>query len=207
MEVKCGGGHRSWDFYVTPSDVTLLFIKDKEVYESCRPRNSVFNMTLDRKYGGHLKSICRARIICSGGQSLVLTASEDTTIRISKLSDGSLQCLTTVPKHISSVRALAVRSLGSTGMWLCLSAGGRAQLSAGLIQVSVSDHQTHVIYQDVRTHYLRGLLTRRSYKPWASVAELQLIPDPETRYMDVDVVGRSDAAFSVFAACSDGLVR
>ena len=197
MKVTCGGGHRSWDLSVSPSSVTFLFVKDKQIYESCRPRDSVFHLTLAGKCGGHSKSTCRAKFIRSGHQTLILTGSEDTTLRISKLSDGSLRCLTTISKHISSVRALAVHEIPSTQMWLCLSAGGRAQLSAGLLRISGADEKTNVIYHDVRTHYLRGLPARRQ----------QLVADTETRYMDVDFLEDDANHFYVFAACSDAFIR
>ena len=202
MKVACGGGHRSWDFSVSPSQVAFVYVKDKKVYESRRPRDSVFHLTLAKKYSGHSKSICRAKFIAG---SLILTGSEDTTLRISKLSEGSLQCLTTIPKHISSVRALAVHEIPSKGIWLCLSAGGRAQLSAGLVQASAQDRM-NVIYHDVRTNYLRGLPARRSCKPWLS-KDVQLNPDPETRYMDVDFMQLDQDRFHIFTACSDGFIR
>lgn len=207
MKVTCGGGHRSWDFSVTLSSVTFLFVKDKQIYESCRPRGSVFHSTLAGKCGGHSKTTCRAQFIRSDNQTLILTGSEDTTLRISGLSGGSLRCLTTIPKHISSVRALAVHEISSKGMWLCLSAGGRAQLSAGLLRISGADEKANVIYHDVRTHYLRGLSSRRSYKPWLAQSDMQLVADPETRYMDVNFMEHDANHFYVFAACSDAFIR
>ena len=207
MKVTCGGGHRSWDFNVSPSSVTFLFVKDKQIYENCRPRDSVFHSTLAGKCGGHAKSTCRSQFIRSDHQTLILTGSEDTTLRISKISDEALRCMTTIPKHISSVRALAVHEIPSTKMWLCLSAGGRAQISAGLLRISGADEKTNVIYHDVRTHFLRGLSTRRSYKPWAALSEVELVADPETRYMDVSFMEHDPNHFYVFAACSDSFIR
>ncbi len=129
MQVPCGGGHRSWDFQVSPSDVTLLFIKDKHIYENRRSPDGVFNSSLPGRCGGHSKSICRGRFI-GLKEPLILTGSEDTTMRLSRLDQRSAQSLTIITKHVSSVRALAVQELKDRpGTWLCVSAGGRAQLS------------------------------------------------------------------------------
>ena len=38
-------------------------------------------------------------------------------------------------------------------------------------------------------------------------AELDVVPDTETRYMDVDIVDRGGGLFHIVAACSDSLVR
>lgn len=205
MHVPCGGGHRSWDFNVSSSHVTFLFIKDKQVYENKRLLNSVFNASLPGRCGGHSKSVCRGRFI-SFGEPLVLTGSEDTTMRLSRLHQKSAQSLTIVTKHVSSVRALAVREL-QPGTWLCVSAGGRAQLSVGLLTVSGQGDHVHVIHRDVRSHFLRGWLRRTTNKPWVNDDGPALIPDPETRYMDVDVVERGDSHFHVIAACSDSFIR
>lgn len=208
MEVPCGGGHRSWDFQVSSSDVTYLFIKDKQIYENRRSLDGVFNSSLPGRWGGHSKSICRGRFI-GMDQPLVLTGSEDTTIRLSRLREKSAQSLTVITKHVSSVRALAVREIKgrAAGTWLLASAGGRAQLSIGLVTVSGQGDRVHVIHRDVRSHFLRGLLRRATNnKPWMD-GNPSLIPDPETRYMDVDVVDRGDGNFHIIAACSDSFIR
>nr|CAH0107907.1 unnamed protein product [Daphnia galeata] len=214
MQVPCGGGHRSWDFDVTSSDVTFLFIKDKHIYENRRQLSGVFNSSLPGRCGGHSKSICRGRFVGFHNEwpPLVLTGSEDTTMRLSRLEKRSAQSLSIITKHVSSVRALAVKELRSrSGTWLCVSAGGRAQLSVGLLTLSGQGDQVHVIHRDVRSHFLRGWLRRATTnKPWIQGGDhLSLIPDPETRYMDVDVVDRGcgDSNFHIFAACSDSFIR
>lgn len=214
MQVPCGGGHRSWDFDVTSSEVTFLFIKDKHIYENRRQLSGVFNSSLPGRCGGHSKSICRGRFVGFHNEwpPLVLTGSEDTTMRLSRLEKRSAQSLSIITKHVSSVRALAVKELRSrSGTWLCVSAGGRAQLSVGLLTLSGQGDQVHVIHRDVRSHFLRGWLRRATTnKPWIQGGDhLSLIPDPETRYMDVDVVDRGcgDSNFHIFAACSDSFIR
>lgn len=204
MQVVCGGGHRSWDLSVSPSQVTLLFIKDKRVYENRRPLDAVFTPTLSGRCGGHAKSICSARFLAqSGAEPLVLTGSEDTTVRLSRAGHRSIRSLAVIPQHVSSVRALGVKQL-SGATWLCVSAGGRAQLCVGVLTVS---GQAGVIHHDVKSHFLRGWLRRATNKPWTHVGELDVVPDPETRYMDVDIVERGNRVFHIAAACSDGLVR
>lgn len=207
MHVSCGGGHRSWDFDATSSEVTFLFVKDKQIYENRRPLNGVFSPSLAGRCGGHSKSICRGRFICFH-EPLILTGSEDTTIRLSRLDQRSLQSIAIITKHVSSVRALAVKELeDKAGTWVCVSAGGRAQLSVGLLTITgQNDRQLHVIHRDVRSHFLRGWLRRAASKPWLHDDQL-VVPDPETRYMDLDVIDRGNGHFHVIAACSDSFIR
>lgn len=211
MQVPCGGGHRSWDFDVSSDHVTFLFIKDRQIYETRCLLSKVFRPTLPGRCGGHSKSVCRARFLSIRGEPIILTGSEDTMIRLSRLSDGSVRCLTTIPKHVSSVRALAVKALrDAENTWLCVSAGGRAQLSVGLLTspTSHSSPSMYVIYRDFKTHFLRGWIHRASSKPWLAGRDASLVvPDPETRFMDVDILDVEDHHFLVFAACSDGFVR
>ena len=205
MQVPCGGGHRSWDFQISPSQVAFVFIKDKRIYENRRSLDGVFNSSLPGRCGGHSKSICRARFVGLLKQPLILTGSEDTTMRLSRLDQRSAQSLTVITKHVSSVRALAVRELKDRpGTWLCVSAGGRAQLSVGLL--TITGDGDHVIHHDVRSHFLRGWLRRTTNKPWIH-DDVTLVPDPETRYMDVDVIDRCDSHFHIMAACSDSFIR
>lgn len=69
---------------------------------------------------------------------LIITGSEDTTMRISRFRNQSLQCLAVVPKHISSVRALCLKQVHDPETqgrsWICVSGGGRAQLCLGILQ-------------------------------------------------------------------------
>lgn len=213
MQVPCGGGHRSWDFSVSSAQVTFLYVKDKVIHETRRPLDSVFQPVLPGRSGGHSKSVCRARFItfpCRRDQPLLLTGSEDTTVKLFRVNkDRSLDCITTIPKHVSSVRTLAVKELKDPkDSWLCVSAGGRAQLSVGLLTGSSLDGELHVVYRDVKSHFLRGWLHRAASKPWtAGPEEALLVPDPETRFMDVDVLDRGDGQFHIFAACSDAFLR
>lgn len=127
---------------------------------------------------------------------------------LSRLDERSAQSLTIITKHVSSVKALAVVQLGDrAGTWLCASAGGRAQLSVGLLTVSGQGDRVHVIHRDIRSHFLRGWLPRTNNKPWIHDGNPSLIPDTETRYMDIDVVDRGDCNFHIIAACSDSFIR
>ena len=199
MQVQCGGGHRSWDLSVSSDGVRFLFIKEKHVYENWRPVEAVFTPTLTGRYGGHGKSICSAKFLAG---ELLLTGSEDTTMRLSRLGNQSIRTLSVIPKHVSSIRALGVKQLNDA-TWLCVSAGGRAQLCVSLLTVI----DASVIHHDVKSHFLRGWLRRSMNKPWTCVGELQVVPDPETRYMDVDIIRRSENVFHVTTACSDSLIR
>lgn len=203
MQVQCGGGHRSWDLSVSSDGVRFVFVKDKHVYENWRPVEAVFTPTLAGRYGGHAKSICSAKFL---GGELVLSGSEDTTMRLSRVVDRSIRPLSVIPKHVSSVRALGVKQLNAA-TWLCVSAGGRAQLCVSLLTVTGGSEAVGAIHHDVKSHFLRGWLRRSLNKPWTRVGELEVVPDPETRYMDVDIVSKGEDVFHVAAACSDSLIR
>lgn len=117
------------------------------------------------------------------------------------MTDHSFQTLNTIPKHVSSVRALAVKQIKSDpSNWLCVSAGGRAQLAVGLL---TNDGQ---IYKDIKSHFLSGWLHRSSRKPWTEQLQV-IVPDPETRFMDLEILERGEGFFHIFSACSDGHIR
>ena len=84
MQVPCGGGHRSWDFQVSPSQVAFVFIKEKYIYENKIDVHWMVCSTL--LYPFHSKSICRCRFV-GLKESLILNGSEDTTMRLSRLLD------------------------------------------------------------------------------------------------------------------------
>ena len=49
MSVTCGGGHRSWSFYMDQSaerQVSFLYVKDKQVHEYRRTVNSIINTSI-----------------------------------------------------------------------------------------------------------------------------------------------------------------
>lgn len=82
--------------------------------------------------GYHSKQIsCVRQVVLkdqsSNSHSLLLSASEDTTVRLAVISHSNvLKPLTVLQSHISSVRALAVCQLHDSV--LVFSGGGRAQL-------------------------------------------------------------------------------
>ena len=105
MQVPCGGGHRSWDFNVSPICVTFIYIKDKTIYTYEYPFHCIFHPSLPGRCVGHSKSVCRARFIDWKGEPLILSGSEDTNLRLAKILDRSLYSLTVITKkHVSSIR-------------------------------------------------------------------------------------------------------
>ena len=80
-------------------------MKDKVVNATRYPFDSIFNLSLPGRCGGHSKSVCRARFIgWKKGEPLILSGSEDTNLRLAKIVDRSLYSLMVIPKHVSSIR-------------------------------------------------------------------------------------------------------
>ena len=79
-------------------------MKDKIVNAVRYPFDSIFNLSLPGRCGGHSKSVCSARFIGWKGEPLILSGSEDTNLRLAKILDRSLHSLMVIPKHVSSIR-------------------------------------------------------------------------------------------------------
>jgi len=162
----------------------------------------------------------RSRLIASGG--------EDTLIKLWSIvsgsgsgsggstNDSSLRHVKTLTGHISSVKAIkAISGLyeDESSSTILVSGGGRAQLKVWRITSGVSDtaaaHQVNAV--EMANHMLKGNDKFRKKKTWKS-HQIQ-IPDPETRYLDIDLKSDKDGGSScrqrleICVACSDGHVR
>nr|XP_018903039.1 PREDICTED: WD repeat-containing protein 6 [Bemisia tabaci] len=223
LREECGGGHRSWDCILNEK-LVLVWIKDKSVHVKCYPvdnfSNSVF---LEGFHCKEINSLTVCKTISEDGEhfDILLTGSEDTTLRISSITSLNLdsqsnffdQCV--VRSHVSSIRALASISWGreetsndqhsedsttfSSGNieYLIVSAGGRAQIKVWSLTMAASKIKKMV---ELASHMLRG--DDRSRR-----TEKQDSGEPEARYMAVDVVCLSRRAVFIFTACSDGVIR
>ncbi|XP_063241176.1 tRNA (34-2'-O)-methyltransferase regulator WDR6 [Bacillus rossius redtenbacheri] len=201
LEVTCGGGHRSWDFRLVGDELVLLFVKASQVHRSVSHIDRLVRPSLQASL--HAKEL-NAALLLPGPHALLVSAGEDTTLRVTPLRGCSaLTSLAVLHGHISSVRALASwRESDRTS--LLFSAGGRAEVRVWRLSVpEATDAVPRVSCEEVTSHMLRPGLKR---------ATQELQADPETRYMDVccfpvQPQPQAGSPLAVFAACSDSFVR
>ncbi|NXN27913.1 WDR6 protein, partial [Nycticryphes semicollaris] len=223
--VPCGGGHRSWSYWSSPSAEAFAFIKCGDVMlyhreaEPCEQQ-----VLLASLHGREIACVRRLGVVEVPGHTILnifVTGSEDTTACVLALDEHSQAAmpLTWLSDHISSVRALALAgpagpdddSFGDKGLSaLLFSAGGRAQISCYRLlctgdpasESAVACQVVHVASHRLDEHWERKKNRHKLVKM-----------DPETRYMSLSVVpGTSTKQLPtpwrfLAAACSDGSVR
>ncbi|XP_069695221.1 tRNA (34-2'-O)-methyltransferase regulator WDR6 [Periplaneta americana] len=202
MTIPCGGGHRSWDSSLKGTSFTFIYLKDKKVHHVTFMLDHLVKPVILR--GFHSKLInCMCYV--PGSHHVLVSASEDTTVRVTTLSHSNvMQSHTVHQSHISSVRVVSCCTLPD--YVLMFSAGGRAQLKVWKLCVQVKDGKTHhITCQELQSHMIRGS-TKGNKKPWQSQ---ERPTDPETRYMDLcaAVVDQSSETVLLAAGCSDGFLR
>lgn len=141
--IPCGGGHRSWSYWSSPSAESFAFIKSGDVMlyhreaEPCEQQ-----VLLASLHGREITCVrCLGAVEVPGHATLnvFVTGSEDTTACVLALSERSRAAvpLARLSDHISSVRALALAGPAAPGdegfsdkglSALLFSAGGRAQI-------------------------------------------------------------------------------
>uniref|UniRef100_A0A8C3K2Y4 tRNA (34-2'-O)-methyltransferase regulator WDR6 n=1 Tax=Calidris pygmaea TaxID=425635 RepID=A0A8C3K2Y4_9CHAR len=141
--VPCGGGHRSWSYWSSPSAEAFAFIKSRDVMlyhreaEPCEQQ-----VLLASLHGREIACVRRLGAVEVPGHATLnvfVTGSEDTTACVLALDERSRAAvpLARLSDHISSVRALALAGpagpgddgFGDKGLSaLLFSAGGRAQI-------------------------------------------------------------------------------
>ncbi|XP_021924396.1 WD repeat-containing protein 6 isoform X2 [Zootermopsis nevadensis] len=213
LTVPCGGGHRSWDWIFEGHTFRLIYLKDKMVHMYTCMMDEFVKPVIQN--GFHSKHItCVRQVLLKDkaniNHSLLLSASEDTTIRLAVISHSNVpQTLTVLQSHISSVRTLAVCQLHDSV--LVFSGGGRAQLKVWKLVIHATQEFIPIVKcQELTSHMLRDP-SKRNKKPWLSV---ERTVDPETRYMDLCAVAlqlrdtdQRGTAVLLAAGCSDGFLR
>ncbi|KAM6386983.1 LOW QUALITY PROTEIN: tRNA (34-2'-O)-methyltransferase regulator WDR6 [Pluvialis apricaria] len=223
--IPCGGGHRSWSYWSSPSAESFAFIKSGDVMlyhreaEPCEQQ-----VLLASLHGREIACVRRLGAVEVPGHATLnvfVTGSEDTTACVLALSERSRAAvpLAWLSDHISSVRALALagpagpgdEGFGDKGLSaLLFSAGGRAQIECYRLlcagdpasESTVACQVIHVASHRLDEHWERKKNRHKLVKM-----------DPETRYMSLSVVpGTSTERLStpwkfLTAACSDGSVR
>ncbi|XP_035759700.1 WD repeat-containing protein 6 [Egretta garzetta] len=218
--IPCGGGHRSWSYFSSPSAEAFAFVKCGDVMlyrrkaEPCEQQ-----VLLASLHGREIACVRRLGAVEVPGHAalnIFVTGSEDTTACILALSEHSQGAmpLARLSDHISSVRALALS--GPTGpsneglSALLFSAGGRAQIECyRLLCARDPTSESAVACQVIH------LASHRLDKHWERKKNRHKLVkmDPETRYMSLSVVpGTSSKQLTtswkfLAAACRDGSVR
>lgn len=149
----------------------------------------------------------------SSRNRLILSASEDCSLRISSLtpqksSQYELMRLETYDGHISSVKTLEVLNLKNSDEFsrnLVFSAGGRAQLKVWEINIK---NRGIIASDDVVASELTEFMMRtdRDRKNVQKQEHLYFM-DPETRFMDIASYLCDVNLVILFVACSDGFIR
>ncbi|KAI5703351.1 hypothetical protein M8J76_005082 [Diaphorina citri] len=127
LKLKCGGGHRSWDYCLEGSQFYFSFIKQKQVYHMDLDLSTLTRPALVQSF--HRDEINTLRCVHMKN-NLLISGGEDNTLRISVVSQTplglELQTRLILRSHISSIRCLNYVSLGRDVY--IVSGGGRAQL-------------------------------------------------------------------------------
>jgi len=179
-EVECGGGHRSFDFLVEENRIGFIFIKNKRIYKSWL---NLYPMQQLRA-GFHSKTINSLVLLCSEKDGpVVISGSDDTTVRVSVLGENDISSLFILQQHVSSVRVIEINR-EINGSVLVVTGGGREQLTL-----------TRIHLDNLMCHELL------SYLPGNATAEgrfmcLKCVTRSENR--TIIIGGRSDCMISIF---------
>ncbi|KAF8253993.1 WD40 repeat-like protein [Wilcoxina mikolae CBS 423.85] len=178
LTIDCGGGHRAWTFSPSESRPWFIWTQGTRVHSSrsLRLRHAVL------KYGSHGREI-KAATFCPRTR-LLATGAEDTTIRISHVSDeGRVEerGAVTVKRHTTGILHQEWSEDGER----LFSSGGVDELF--VFRVRLGEDRA------------------------IGVVEESLLPVPkseaEVRICGIDVVGKAPGEYWVAGAMSDGQVK
>lgn len=183
---KCGGGHRSCHYRLVENILSFMYLKEKKVFTVDLPLNSIQRL----RNSFHGKEINCLKILKSD-PSVLVSGSEDTTVRISRLTESDIEEIQTLKTHLSSVRAISICRIDNT-RFLIASAGGRAQLVLWTFEL-----------QTFKCEELFDYRLKKEDGDWKSVTTCV---DPEARFMCLDIV-KLKHKFIIAAGCSDCHIR
>lgn len=86
LKLKCGGGHRSWDYFLQGSHLYFSFIKQKRVFHVNVDLFEVTRPALVQSF--HRDEINALVCVKMKEKQLIISGGEDNTLRISSLCDG-----------------------------------------------------------------------------------------------------------------------
>ncbi|XP_075211583.1 tRNA (34-2'-O)-methyltransferase regulator WDR6 isoform X2 [Lycorma delicatula] len=221
--LECGGGHREWDCIVNNNEINFYFLKDKSVHlVSRRFKDLAYPPVMEGFHNREVNALSLLTSLKTDRQDLensgssvcnegviVVSGSEDTSIRISLITENNWQPLLLLTGHLSSVRAITTLPIESKGMidkFLIFTAGGRAQLKVWTVKIDYNVNPFELKACECCSYMLRG--AEKVKRPWREA--LPMI-DPETRFMDLSAEfnfkDTSKQSVLIFAACSDGYLR
>lgn len=197
FDIKCGGGHRIWDFKAKELDLTdavFGYIKNDSLNLVKNPlKNSGFiNPILKESYHGletravTVTEFLKEKLIISGGEDGVLsfhTYTAPLNNNCESFNIGTLNRLDTCRKHFASIRCLHLTQSIDGKDTLLFSGGSRQVIKCW----KITKNNSHFQCVDLSTA--------------AVVTELI-----ETRVMDISSINRKDHHL-VATACSDGVIR
>lgn len=204
VEIPCGGGHRSWDIISYDNNneefIQLVYIKNSDIITATVHKTRLKPIQIIE--GWHSKEVNCLQIVRNDilGTLFYISGSEDTTLRIAESNKSDEFKEKAAFKNLSSVKALNVYEL-ERGIYLVLSAGGRAQVC--IKTISLVNYPTIKIREKVN-YMIKGTdKERKGDKSWR---DCTIDFDPETRVMDVDLIKDGDD-FLVLLGCSDAVIR
>ncbi|GFT80989.1 WD repeat-containing protein 6 [Trichonephila clavipes] len=215
MAVECGGGHRSWDFYLSEDGVaTFAAIKRKDVIFSKENLHHVLNKSI-LKVGISGQEFCHVCYLftknCNpeDSMSVVACGGEDNALRIIGLinkmgQEHKILSLCNLSGHLSSIRAISKFKLVEENSYLVVSVGGRSQMMIWKVT-----NDTYVQGQQLVSYILSdlGKATKHHIKGYKTIQV-----DPQTRLMDVSICisekhELSSGKYIISTACSDSYFR
>ncbi|GFY63366.1 WD repeat-containing protein 6 [Trichonephila inaurata madagascariensis] len=215
MAVECGGGHRSWDFYLSEDGVaTFAAIKKKDVIFSKENLQHVLNKSI-LKAGISGQEFCHVCYLftkdCNpeDSMSVVACGGEDNALRIIGLINKmgkkhKILSLCNLSGHLSSIRAISKFKLVGENSYLVVSVGGRSQMMIWKITNDI-----YVQGQQLASYILSdlGKVTKHPIKGYKTIQV-----DPQTRLMDVSICisekhELSSGKYMISTACSDSYFR
>ncbi|CAL1262805.1 unnamed protein product [Larinioides sclopetarius] len=213
MTVECGGGHRSWDFYLSEDGTaTFAAIKKKDVIFCTENLQHVLNKSFLKTGISGQEFCCTSylftkNISALGSISVVACGGEDNALRIIGFineagQEHEILSLCNLSGHLSSIKAISKFKLVEENAYLVVSVGGRSQMMLWKI---TSD--ANIQGQQLGSYILSGLgeTTKHSKKENRSIQF-----DPQTRLMDVAICrpeASSSGTYVISTACSDSFFR
>lgn len=216
LRLVCGGGHRSWDCIFKNNSFNFVCIRDKKVHILNNPSCFLSNSIIP---GYHTKEIHSLSFVpTSSKHQIVMSGSEDCTIRISTMRRNNFDKFDLVPLgtfdgHVSNVKSIKIVNLledDKVTKNLVFSGGGRAQLFVW--EINVRTDQEVICVEDVTMVELTSFMLHGTDKDRRRIMQNQAedyVMNPETRFMDISIFTSINDKNTIilFVACSDGFVR
>ncbi|GJQ74422.1 hypothetical protein Trydic_g21292 [Trypoxylus dichotomus] len=194
FEVECGGGHRSWDVFVTGDNLIFSYIKNKRINIIECSLGDVVGVDVIKGY--HLNEVNVLKTIKCDRESLeyfFISGGEDTVIRLcfksfkDDLSD--FKYFNVLKSHLSSIRTISLTKVNEDKYFM-FSGGGRSQIIFWELSIDKVGNENVVNCSEKFNYY----------------EEVSHKGDSETRVMDLTTVTIKETMF-LLAGYSDGIVR